>query len=298
MLFELKNKKISRINEKKFNNESEMQNLCEINLNELLGLSFIDSQFTVAKYRFDTLAFDFINKSFVIIEYKNSINSSIVDQGIAYLNTLINNKAEFVLAFNKKFKKDNNKSEFAWENTKVIFIAPEYTKYQKDSIENLPIQLFKISKYNGLICFEKISSNNLSKSSNRNSINYNLSDEIKVYDEKAVFSKIKKDNISDIYHDIDEYILSFSNINTEMKKLYKVYKISNKIFLSLEPYPGVLYLYFNSKYNLMKKYDKKSIGENVSKIGHHSVGDYRIKIKDDSSIGYIKDLIKSFSKHF
>jgi hypothetical protein len=43
--------------------------------------------------RIDTLAFDNESKAFVIIEYKKDRNFSVVDQGMAYLNLMLNKKS-------------------------------------------------------------------------------------------------------------------------------------------------------------------------------------------------------------
>jgi hypothetical protein len=51
--------------------------------------------------RIDTLAFDNESKAFVIIEYKKDRNFSVVDQGIGYLNLMLNDKADFILEYNQ-----------------------------------------------------------------------------------------------------------------------------------------------------------------------------------------------------
>jgi hypothetical protein len=43
-------------------------------------------------FRIDTLAFDKESSAFIIIEYKKDRNFSVVDQGVAYLNLMLNNK--------------------------------------------------------------------------------------------------------------------------------------------------------------------------------------------------------------
>ncbi|MFZ0328463.1 MAG: hypothetical protein WBP64_05315 [Nitrososphaeraceae archaeon] len=54
----------------------------------------VRSEFELHGFRIDTLAFDKESKAFVIIEYKKDRNLSVVDQGIAYLNLMLNNKAD------------------------------------------------------------------------------------------------------------------------------------------------------------------------------------------------------------
>ena len=64
-----------------FKLEKNVQQLFEDNLNEIMGLQFVDTEYAVKDKRFDTVAFDEQNKSFVIIEYKRDKSTSVVDQG-------------------------------------------------------------------------------------------------------------------------------------------------------------------------------------------------------------------------
>jgi RecB family endonuclease NucS len=60
-------------------------------------LEFIESEFRVEKYRIDTLCLDVENNSFVIIEYKKGSSYSVVDQGMTYLQLMLNNKREIFI---------------------------------------------------------------------------------------------------------------------------------------------------------------------------------------------------------
>jgi hypothetical protein len=61
--------------------------------------------------RIDTLAFDNESKAFVIIEYNKDRNFSVVDQGTAYLNLMLNNKADFILEYNESLRSSSLKRE-------------------------------------------------------------------------------------------------------------------------------------------------------------------------------------------
>jgi RecB family endonuclease NucS len=58
----------------------------------LFELDLVKSEFELHGLRIDTLAFDNESKAFVIIEYKKDRNFSVVDQGMAYLNLMLNKK--------------------------------------------------------------------------------------------------------------------------------------------------------------------------------------------------------------
>lgn len=84
-----------------------MQKLTQANLQQIFGLDLVRSEFELQGLRIDTLAFDKDSKGFVIIEYKKDRNISVVDQGMAYLNLMLNNKADFILEYNDRLGGSN-----------------------------------------------------------------------------------------------------------------------------------------------------------------------------------------------
>ena len=60
------------------------------------------------------MAFDRQNNSFVIIEYKRDKNNSVFDQGITYLNLMLNYKADFVLEYNENMKNNLSRNKVDW----------------------------------------------------------------------------------------------------------------------------------------------------------------------------------------
>ena len=63
-------------------------------------MEFVKSELTIQNFRLDTLCFNKMSNSFVIIEYKKGTNYSVIDQGYTYLSTLLNNKSDFILEYN------------------------------------------------------------------------------------------------------------------------------------------------------------------------------------------------------
>ena len=93
---------IDKVKANPFALEKDIQLLVENNLEQLFNLQMVTSEFSIANYRFDTLAFDEESSSFVILEYKKGHSYSVIDQGYTYLATMLNNKAEVVLEYNEK----------------------------------------------------------------------------------------------------------------------------------------------------------------------------------------------------
>jgi predicted transport protein len=85
----------------------------------------------------------------VIIEYKKVKDYSVVDQGYTYLSALINNKSDFVLKYINKTKTNLEPKDFDWSQSRVIFISPSFSSYQKNSVNfrDVPFELWQIQKY-------------------------------------------------------------------------------------------------------------------------------------------------------
>lgn len=136
-----------------FKLEKDIQSLIEKNLRDVFNLEFIATEFEVKlgaeKFRIDTLGYNKETKSFVIIEYKKVKDYSVVDQGYTYLSALINNKSDFVLKYINKTKTNLDPKDFDWSQSRVIFISPSFSSYQKNSVNfrDVPFELWQIQKY-------------------------------------------------------------------------------------------------------------------------------------------------------
>lgn len=166
-IYKQEGNRLISIKEKRVDLEKSVQTVVEENLNDVFGLSFVTSEFALNNLRMDTLAFDEESKSFVVIEFKKDKSFSVIDQGYAYLALLLNNKADFVLEYNEKCYKNLRKDDIDWSQSKVIFIASSFTKYQQEAIgfQDLPIELWEVKKYDeDLVAFNQVVASEKSES--------------------------------------------------------------------------------------------------------------------------------------
>lgn len=204
-IYNIENENLTPIKQVKFKNERELENLTEKNLEELFGLKFVATEFQVDNLRIDTLAFNEETKSFVIIEYKNVKNYSVIDQGYSYLSLLLNNKAEFVLKYNIVFGTTLSKDDFDFTQTSVMFISPSYTTYQLRSVQfsDIAFELWKVVKYsNGTVSFDKANDTNttalIKQITNSDNNKQKVNREIKKYTEEDTVEG-KSDEIKTLY---------------------------------------------------------------------------------------------------
>ena len=251
--YKICNEQLMLIKEKPFKLEKEIQNIVEKNLHTLLGLEFIKTEFALNSFRIDSLAFDSEKKSFVIIEYKRDKNFSVIDQGYAYLSVMLNNKAELILEYNESKSESLKRTDVDWSQSKVLFISPNFTTYQKEAInfKDLPIELWEIKRFtNDTLSFEHIINHSSKESiktvSNSDTIT-TVSKEIKVYSEQEHLENIEDDFLN-IYSEIKEFLLSLGeDITIYPKKKTIGFKIGNKVFCDIVMQNKGIRLFLNVK---------------------------------------------------
>ncbi|MGG0334922.1 DUF5655 domain-containing protein [Priestia megaterium] len=303
-LYQLNNKdKLREISENSFKKEKEIQHVCEKNLKEILGLRFISSEFNISNFRIDTLAYDEQTNSFVIIEYKNTKSFSVIDQGYAYLSLMLNNKADFILEYNENNEKNLKRSDVDWSQSKIIFISPRFTTYQKQSInfKDLPIELWEIKRYeNGILHFDHIKPAQVSESINtiskQSETIEKVSKEIKVFTEEDHLAN-KPYDIVELYQLLKESILNVGdNISIKPTKLYIAFTKDQRNIADIHLLKKGLKLWINLKSDELN--DPAGVARNVENIGHWGNGDYEIQITGEENIEYIMTLVKqSYEKN-
>ena len=99
---------LAEMSEREFRDEKHMQWFIENNIGTIFpGLEFLKTEFgevTGRAFRPDTIAFDAHEKTFVVIEYKNTRKSDAVAQAKTYLRQMKQNQAILELQYIKNHK--------------------------------------------------------------------------------------------------------------------------------------------------------------------------------------------------
>ena len=160
-LYQLKQNSVQQIKPSSFKNERELQKLFEENLESLLGARFIASEFTTGdrqRGRIDTLGLD-EDGTPVIIEYKKSSKENVINQGLFYLDWLVDHKGDFTIAAQETLGKD---IEIDWSSPRLILVAESFSEYDKYAVNRIGanIQLWTYRKYgDGFLFLDSIFSN-------------------------------------------------------------------------------------------------------------------------------------------
>lgn len=299
-IFTSKKGQLSQLKQQKFKLEKDIQRLFEENLTLLSGYIFIRSEFSIKNSRIDTLAFDPETQAFVIIEYKRQQNSSVVDQGISYLNLMLEYKADFIVEYNEKQKAPLKRNDVDWSQSKVIFVSPTFNDFQiqATNFKDLPIELWEVNRFdNDIITLNIINKSKSAPNIKAVSIEKNEEistlKEIKVYQESDHLSD-KSDFIQELYEDFKQGILNLDpNIEINTRKLYIAFKKDRNI-ADIRIQQKNLKIWINLPYGELD--DPKNLAKNVSNTGHWGNGDYEITIESTQYLEYIMSLIKQAIK--
>ena len=140
--------------------ERTLQRLIESQMETFLGVRFLASEYgTGAKHRgrIDTLGLD-ENGCPVIVEYKRHSNENVINQGLFYLDWLLDHKADFRLLVMDRLGKDAA-DKIEWSGTRLLCIAADFTRYDEHAVAqiNRNIELIRYKLFgDDLLLFELV----------------------------------------------------------------------------------------------------------------------------------------------
>ena len=141
--------------------EKELQNIIEDNMESFFGVTFLASEYrTTDGGRMDSIGID-ENNCPVIFEYKRSIKENVINQGLFYLNWLLDHKDSFKVLVIEKLGMTHAK-KIDWTMPRVVCIASDFTKYDASAINqmNRNVSLIRYKKFGEhLLMFEHVNEN-------------------------------------------------------------------------------------------------------------------------------------------
>jgi predicted transport protein len=128
--------------------EKSVQTLFERNLEVFLGVRFLASEFTTTHGgRIDTLGLD-ENGCPVILEYKRASNENVINQGLFYLDWLMDHRKDFQwLVLEKLGKEAANAVD--WSAPRLICIAADFNRYDDHAVKQIQrnIELIRYRRF-------------------------------------------------------------------------------------------------------------------------------------------------------
>jgi predicted transport protein len=284
-LFRIEGQDVRSIEPKSVELERKIQNLIERNLEELLGITFLESEYSTGERhggRIDTLGID-ENYAPVIIEYKKHKNTNVINQGLYYLDWMMDHKAELEQLVEKQIQNDR---EIEWNTPRLVCIAPDFTKYDSHAVEQIDqnIELMRFKQYqNDILVLELLNVVEASGSQSSGGRDYKG---VSHYHDQA------SDKLEKLFEEFEDYTFSLGDDvqKKELKYYYAYKRIQNFVCLEFKPKDDRLLLHLSLDPESIE--DIPEIARDTSDIGTYGTGDLEITIKSEDDLETAKPLIE------
>lgn len=288
-LFNIKGK-VEELHSKQVTLEKELQKLLEDNMLTFFGVTFLKSEYRITNGRMDSIGID-ENNCPVIFEYKRSINENVINQGLFYLDWLLDHKADFKLLVMDVLGKDKADA-IDWSMPCVICIANDFTKFDEHAVNQMQrnIKLVRYRKFgDGLLALEHLNSPQIQPISEDIDIQQTLKkNNSRDKDFKQYFAEAGEKN-QNLFYSIKDYILSLGDDVSENQLKYYVAFKKTKNVVCVEVYHSSVILYLKLDPDTVELI--QGVVEDVRNKGNWGTGDLKIIIKSVEDFEKAQNLI-------
>jgi predicted transport protein len=276
--------------------ERPLQVLIERNMEILFGVRFVASEHSTGKKhggRIDSLGLD-ENGSPVIFEYKRSVNENVINQGLFYLDWLLDHRAEFELLVMRKLGSDAGE-QIDWSSPRLVCVASDFTRYDEHAIAqiNRSIELVRYRDYDGafltLDLFASTSATATAagqQDSPRPATRTSLTKTVSQLHEQA------PEDLRNLYEALETYLLSLGDdVTKTTRQLYYAFRrIKNFACVEIHPQTRKLLVYLKTDPGSITL--ESGFTRDVTKIGHFGTGNLEVVIGSHQDFERAQPLIQ------
>jgi predicted transport protein len=286
--------------------ERELQTLIEKNMLTFFGITFLQSEYVIPEGRMDSLGID-ENNCPVIFEYKRSISENVINQGLFYLDWLLDHKANFKLLVIEKCGMERA-NQIDWSVPCVLCVANDFTKYDVHAVNQMQrnIQLVRYRKFgDDLLFFEYLNTPSVSSpASLKQSAPPKATEGIVEKPEGTPVIKPGADKSfidyldsasqdqRDLYYSIRDYIFSLGDDISESQLKHYVAFRKSRNFATVEVNAKLIYINLSLNPDDYKDRLTKGFLRDMRNTGHWGTGDLRVIIRNIEDFDKAKDIIQ------
>ncbi len=271
--------------------EKSLQTLFENNLERLLAIRFIKSEHTTGPVhggRIDTLGLD-EDGCAVIIEYKRAVNQNVINQGLFYLDWLMDHKKDFEwLVLTKLGQKEA--SAVDWSSPRLLCVAGDFTKYDEHAVKQIDrnIQLLRYRRFGSeLLMIELVHTSRVTKaepvtSNGPDTRALEPASSSETHISQRISYRIAKapQDIRDVYEAVAAFLTGLGDdVQVKELKLYIAFK-RLKNFACIEVYPQTRVVIAYLKIDPSGVTIEPDFTRDVTTIGHFGTGNLEVSMKN------------------
>jgi len=293
-LFKIQGQQVTELTGSAAKIEKSLQEQIERNLDTYLGVRFLATEYSTGANhggRIDTLGID-ENGSPVIIEYKRSMNENVINQGLFYLDWLLDHKAEFELLVLKNLSKEDSEN-IDWNNPRLLCIAGDFTKYDEHAVKqmNRNIELIRYRKFGEDLLLLELVNVVEAKNGNMVAASSGSSKSKQQYRTVSQYLESASRELTDLYYAMRDHMMTLGDdVQEKTLKFYIAYK-RIKNFACVEVHPQSQKLYVYVKLNPDEVNLEEDFTRDVRNVGHYGTGDLEITIRNKEDLAKAEPLI-------
>lgn len=291
--------------------EKSLQVMFEANLEALLGIRFLASEHSTGPVhggRIDTLGLD-EDGSPVIIEYKRSVNENVINQGLFYLDWLLDHRKEFQWLVMERLGPEASKV-VDWTAPRLLCIAGDFTRYDEHAVKQIArnIELIRYRRFGeDLLMMELVHAPKTARVAPR-VLAISTSGTVSPEEDLNVAGINEKDpylssrmayrlaqapqDLRDLFDAVQQFMLGLGD-DVQVKELmqYTAFK-RIKNFACMEIYPQARKLLVFLKLDPSTVALEDGLSRDVRNIGHYGTGDLELSLKSMEDFEKAQPLVR------
>ena len=229
------------------------------------------------------------------IVIKRAVNESVINQGLFYLDWLVDHKGEFQLLVMEKLDADAA-NDIDWRNPRVICVASGFTRYDENAVMQMSrsIELVRYQDFEGeLLALELVTAAKTDLVSEDAGVSV-ISSKRSAATTKTVTQYLdgSPQSLKDLFADLEAFIVALGDeVTKKTLKLYFAYRrLKNFACVEVHPQTQTLLVYLKVDPDSLQL--EEGFSRDVRSIGHFGTGDLEVRIKNAADLAKAQPLIQ------
>ena len=282
-----------------FKLEKELQTLVEQHMESFLGVRYLATEYSTGKThrgRIDSLGID-ENNAPVIVEYKRHSSENVINQGLFYLDWLLDHQAEFQMLVLKQFGAEAV-GMVDWSAPRLLCIGANFSRYDEHAVQQIDrnIDLLRYRVYGGeFVVLELVNSVTSAVAPGGTGGTGGTGGSLRTPKPKTASQYLEQssEELQALYAELRDQLLSMGeDVQEKALQTYFAFKrIRN--FACVAPYTRESKLVMSLNVNVDAVELETDFTRDLRSIGHPGTGDLEVTLRSSADIDRAADLIQT-----
>jgi predicted transport protein len=258
--------------------ERSLQTIFERHLDGLLGIRFLASEYRTTNGRIDPLGID-ENFSPVIIEYKRASNENVINQGLFYLDWLMDHRRGFERQVMERYGKEDA-AKVEWSAPRLICIAGDFTRYDEHAVKQISrnIELIRYRRFGADLLLLDLMAATTSTEEVPTETGGDTASGIGKYKSVTEYLADADAGLTDIFESTRAFLRALGDDVQErtLKNYFAFTRLKKFACIEIKPSARKVLVYLKVDPSTIEL--QAGFTRDVSKIGHYGTGDLEVTL--------------------